>query len=185
MMTKNRSGKVAMLKPLFALPAVILLVLAFSLSGSNTALSQEKNTTTVISDVPAPPKDVAPADLAIGSAQKEEVFIEVPVPPEYKGGMDALVQYIVSEVKYPAEAKKKGITGKVLVSFVVDKKGNIKDAKIMKSLDSLLDAEALRVVSKMPAWNPGRDDKGNPVNVSMILPIAFSLDGKKLKTEEK
>lgn len=186
-MTKNRSGKVALLKPLFALPVIILLVLSFSIAGSRVLRGQDDQSSSGMENSIVLPEsvDLSSIDQATGGNPQEEVFKEVAVKPEFKGGMDGLVQYILSEIKYPEEAKKKGITGKVFVNFVVDKKGNIKNAKVEKAVDPMLDAEALRVISKMPAWTPGKDDKGNPVNVAMSLPIAFSLDEKKAKEQEK
>ena len=72
------------------------------------------------------------------------------------------------------EAKEKGIEGKVLVSFVVDNKGNIKDISLTKSANEFLDKEALRVVKSMPKWNPGKKDN-KKVNVKLTLPISFKL----------
>lgn len=90
-----------------------------------------------------------------------------------------MIQYIPANLKYPEEAKKNGITGKVFVEFLVDEKGKVRDAKIKQSVNPLLDDEALRVISSMPDWNPGRNDKDKPVKVVMVLPIMFKLDDSK------
>ncbi len=117
------------------------------------------------------------------SAQNEEVkdgvYKECEVMPEYPGGVNALMSDIVSAVKYPEEAKKNGIQGKVFVSFVVDEKGKIKDTKIARGVDPLLDKEALRVVGELSkTWTPGKE-KGKTVKVAYTLPINFALDNNK------
>lgn len=95
--------------------------------------------------------------------------------PVFPGGNDSLTAYIRSHLKYPDKATEKGIEGKVLVGFVVDKSGAVRDVEIKRSADPLLDAEALRVVRSFPAWQPGTQD-GKAVNVSYVLPFNFRLD---------
>ncbi|MBN2807409.1 MAG: M56 family metallopeptidase [Prolixibacteraceae bacterium] len=117
--------------------------------------------------------------LEFGNAQSleipgEEVFMIVEEMPEYPGGEDALRKFLGSEVKYPTEASKNGIQGKVYVTFVVGSDGMVKNSKIARGVDPLLDAEALRVVNKMPKWIPGKQ-KGVPVNVTYTVPIHFKL----------
>jgi TonB family protein len=175
MMTKRRSGLLARLKPLLALPVVILMAMAFSITGGNSAIAQDTQKKA----------DVKAATPASTQEEDGKVFQEVAKMPEFRGGQDALVQYVVSNVKYPEEAKKKGVTGKVFVQFIVDKNGKVKDAKVLRAVDPELDAEALRVIATMPDWTPGLNEKGNPVNVAVTLPIQFSLDGKSSDKEEK
>ena len=110
------------------------------------------------------------------------VFIQVEEMPEFPGGQQALFQYISQSVRYPSEAHKKGIQGKVYVQFEVDTDGKVTGAKIARGVDSLLDAEALRVVSVMPAWKPGKQE-GKPVKVSYTLPITFALQDDSTKEE--
>ena len=106
--------------------------------------------------------------------ENEEVFFIVEEMPEYPGGEMALRNFIAQNVKYPEQAAKKGIKGKVYVTFVVGTDGNVKSAKIARGVDPLLDAEALRVVSNLNGWKPGKQ-KGVPVNVSYTVPINFAL----------
>ncbi|MCO6501071.1 MAG: TonB family protein [Vicingus serpentipes] len=103
-----------------------------------------------------------------------KVYDKVDVMPEFNGGMDALINYMVTNINYPEAAKEKNIEGKVLVGFMVDAKGNIKEVKVVESVDELLDKEAVRVVENMPKWKPGEKD-GKKVNVEMTLPISFKL----------
>lgn len=95
--------------------------------------------------------------------------------PEYYGGIDALFQFIQKEIKYPKDARKKGIEGRVVLTFVVDTKGEITQIVIVESVFSSIDAEAVRVVSKMPKWKPGTQN-GKPVFVKYTLPILFKLN---------
>ena len=95
--------------------------------------------------------------------------------PEFPGGMNALYTFLVDNMKYPEKARKKGIEGRVRVQFTVMEDGSVTDFKINKSVDPLLDAEAIRVLSKMPKWIPGQQE-GKNVQVRYALPISFSLE---------
>lgn len=104
----------------------------------------------------------------------EEVYLVVEQMPEFPGGNMELQRFLANSVKYPIEAAKKGIQGKVFVSFVIGKDGSVKDAKVVRRADPLLDAEGLRVVKIMPNWQPGKQ-KGKTVNVQYTVPINFVL----------
>ncbi|MEI7423613.1 MAG: TonB family protein [Prolixibacteraceae bacterium] len=106
----------------------------------------------------------------------EQVFVVVEEMPEFPGGELALRNFIAENIKYPAEAKSKGIQGKVFVTFVVSKTGKTESAKIARGVDPLLDSEALRVVASLPEWKPGKQ-RGVNVNVSYTIPVQFKLDG--------
>lgn len=94
--------------------------------------------------------------------------------PTFPGGMNALYAYLVDNIKYPEKARKKGIEGRVRVKFIIQQDGSVADLKVQKSIDPLLDAEALRVVQNMPHWIPG-EQEGKAVKVQFVLPISFSL----------
>lgn len=104
----------------------------------------------------------------------ENVFFIVEEMPEFPGGELALRKYIANTIKYPESAVKKGIQGKVYVTFVVTKDGAIANAKIARGVDTSLDKEALRVVNSLPQWKPGKQ-KGENVNVQYTVPINFVL----------
>ena len=93
---------------------------------------------------------------------------------EFKGGMDALTNYLIKNIKYPEAAAKSNTSGKVVVGFVVTESGKITKVKTLKGVSSELDAEAVRVVSAMPDWNPALKE-GKKVSSEMQLPIAFQL----------
>jgi len=104
------------------------------------------------------------------------VFRVVEEMPVYPGGEIALRKDISEAVKYPESAKKQGISGKVYVSFVVDEKGKITDSKIARGVDPALDKEALRVMTLLKTWTPGKQ-RGEAVAVEYTVPIKFALDG--------
>jgi TonB family protein len=104
----------------------------------------------------------------------EEIFFMVEDMPEFPGGDMALRKYIAQTVRYPIEAKNKGIEGKVFVTFVVGKDGKVGSTKVVRGVDPLLDNEADRVVKSLPSWKPGRQ-MGKAVNVSYTVPINFAL----------
>lgn len=113
------------------------------------------------------------------TAQEEEkkqgdVFSIVDEMPVYPGGDNALRQFIAQNVKYPDEAKKNKIQGKVYVSFIVDENGEVTDAKIERGVDPDLDKEALRVIKLQKKWTPGKE-KGKTVKVKFTVPIEFKL----------
>lgn len=103
-----------------------------------------------------------------------ELFVIVEEMPEFPGGEKAMREFIAHEVKYPTIAVEKGIQGKEYVSFVVDQNGNVRNPRIVRGVDSSLDAEALRVISAMPRWKPGKHH-GQNVAVSYTVPIYFVL----------
>ena len=105
----------------------------------------------------------------------EEFFMVVENMPEFPGGDLGLMKFIQKNVRYPAIAKEYNITGKVYVSFIVDKKGNVTNVKIVRGVDKNLDAEAVRVVSSLPKYKPGKR-RGKAVRVMFTIPINFTLN---------
>ena len=105
----------------------------------------------------------------------EEVFMVVENMPEFPGGLNACLKFLADHVAYPKEAAEKKIQGRVIVQFVVMKDGSIANARVIRSVDPLLDAEALRVIGLMPKWKPGAQ-RGQAVNVKFTMPITFRLD---------
>ena len=105
-----------------------------------------------------------------------KVYDVVEQMPQYPGGTGKLFEYLAKSVRYPKEAENAGTQGRVIATFVVEKDGSISNAKVVKSIDPALDAEALRVVNGMPNWNPGMQN-GEPVRVKYTVPITFRLQG--------
>lgn len=105
---------------------------------------------------------------------KDEIILVSDEPPVPVGGMEKFYQYLTAEIRYPEVAKAEGITGKVYVSFVVEKDGSLSDIKIYKGLHPACDREAERVVSNSPPWLPGKVNNA-PVRMRLVLPIQFIL----------
>ena len=106
--------------------------------------------------------------------KNDMVFDVVEVMPQFPGGQIAMLQYIMENMKYPKQAMKEGIQGRVAVSFIVEKDGSISDVKPILSVHPLLNKEAVRVVKSMPKWTPGKQN-GKPVRVRFNLPVMFKL----------
>ncbi len=110
--------------------------------------------------------------------QGTAVFEVVEEMPEFPGGVDAMMEYLQKELRYPESAKEKGIQGRVTVQFIIDKEGNVTNSKVTRSVDKDMDAEAIRLVKAMPKWKPGMQ-KGKAVAVKYTVPVVFRLEGGK------
>ena len=108
---------------------------------------------------------------------KEDMLITiVESVPEFDGGIEALYKYLGENIVYPEVAKKDSIQGKVILQFIVDSDGSIRDVVVVKSSgNSLIDTEAIRVVRAMPKWIP-KKEKGQPVRSKYTLPIIFKIN---------
>jgi protein TonB len=104
----------------------------------------------------------------------EPTFITVEQMPEFPGGQEGLVNYLVENLNYPEKAKAEKITGKVYVSFVVEKDGSISNVKVLRDIGYGCGEEAVRVVKAMPRWKPGMQ-RGKNVRVQYTLPLNFQL----------
>ena len=135
-------------------------------NGQEIKVVEQDDIVTMEGEVEAPAQE-SPAD---------DAFDVVEQMPEYPGGPKALMEFLNNNVQYPAEAEKAGIQGRVIATFIVEKDGSISNAKVVKSVDPLLDAEALRVIGAMPNWKPGMQN-GKIVRVKYTIPLSFHLDG--------
>ena len=112
-----------------------------------------------------------------GEEQKEPVLKVAEKMPEYPGGMSACLQYLSDNIRYPADAAKQKIEGRVLVTFIINKDGSVSDAEVLRPFHPSLDLEALRVVLSMPNWEPGYQ-RGHTVRVRFTVPVTFRLSKK-------
>ncbi|MGM9759777.1 MAG: TonB family protein [Parabacteroides sp.] len=108
-------------------------------------------------------------------SKNEDVLTVVDFMPEYPGGVEGILNYISTHVRYPAEAQQAGEQGNVIVSLIIRKDGSVSDVKVERGATPSLNAEAVRVISEMPKWTPGQL-KGNAVDVRYTLPIHFRLE---------
>lgn len=169
MMNKKKSNAAGHIKyALFVLPAFALLV-AGNISCSQDASQTEDAKEEVVAPV-SPEAKEAPAD----STAKEEVFMVAEQMPEFPGGMKEMLKFLQENVKYPENAMKNNVQGRVIVQFVIEKDGTPTEFKVLRSVDPDLDAEALRVMKAMPKWKPGMQ-KGQVVRVKFTVPVSFTL----------
>jgi protein TonB len=112
-----------------------------------------------------------------------EIPVEPTIPvwvqemPTFPGGNEALFKFIYKEIKYPEPAVQNGVQGRVTLRFVVSPDGSIRRVEILRGVDPLLDAEAIRVISSLPKWNPGKQN-GDPVSVWFTVPVTFKLENR-------
>jgi len=116
----------------------------------------------------------ANAQKTVVSQTDQKVFDTVEQMPEYPGGMQAMIEFLQTNMKYPEDAAKQKVEGRVMVQFVVETDGSVSDVHVAKQVFPSLDAEAIRVVQAMPKWMPGKE-KGKVVRVKYNLPIVFRM----------
>lgn len=104
----------------------------------------------------------------------EKIFEVVEEQPTPEGGMEAFYNTVRKNLKYPAQASRMGVEGRVFVQFVVDENGNVSEVKAVKGIGHGADEEAVRVI-KLTKWTPGKQ-RGRPVKVRMVMPILFQLN---------
>ena len=179
MMNRHSTNPWARLRVLLMLPAVALSVIFASACKQDVTEIQDQN-------VEDKTQISAPVECDIIEVEPEnnpdEVFMIVEESPEFPGGTIALLQFLQSNINYPAECKEKGIQGRVLISFTVNKDGSITDPEVVKSVDPALDAEALKVINAMPTWKPGKQ-RGETVRVRYTVPINFKLNREEKEAE--
>ena len=142
---------------LFAISALVLLVVVFVPARANAQDKKGKTTQTR--------KDTATDDKIY------EVCEQMPI---FEGGDAALLKYLRENLKYPDNTKDRGVQGRLVIGFIVEKDGSLTDVKVLRPVDIDLDAEALRVIKGMPKWIPGRHN-GQRVRVRYLLPIHICL----------
>ncbi|MBO4803263.1 MAG: energy transducer TonB [Muribaculaceae bacterium] len=115
----------------------------------------------------------ANAQKTVVSQSNQNVYDQVEQMPEFPGGMPAMIEFLQTNIKYPKDAIKQDVGGKVMVMFVVETDGSISNVRVARKVFPSLDKEAVRVVKAMPKWKPGKE-KGRPVRVNFTLPVVFS-----------
>lgn len=107
--------------------------------------------------------------------EKDDVpFVTVEQQPDFPGGLRALAKFLSDNIKYPSPAQKMNIEGRVALTFIVSKTGEISNIEVLKGIGFGCDEEAIRVVRLMPRWHPGKQS-GRAVPVKFTLPISFAL----------
>lgn len=106
--------------------------------------------------------------------EEQKIFLVVENMPEFQGGEAAMYNFISKNIEYPRMAKESGISGRVFVTFVVERDGKVTDVQILRGIGGGCDEEAVRVIKMMPKWSPGMQ-RGKPVRVQYRMPIKFTL----------
>ena len=199
MMKTTKTNKWQCLKALVMLPVAACAVVAFaSPAVERTTMDIERETESAIeslsvinvTDANAQSKKTVKPQVnqkTIGKGSQKsnpqdkqkdntKVYDVVEKMPSFPGGQGALFEYLCNNVHYPKVAEEKKIEGRVIVTFVVGKDGSISNAELARSVSEELDAEAIRVVSSMPKWEPGTQN-GKPVSVKFTVPVTFRLRG--------
>lgn len=174
---KKRNRWVSLLSALSALAVVPMLALGSQLvhaTPSSTDFVTQQNSSEEPPVQNEPPKNDS----------DEHVYEYLEHFPSFHGGDKALTEWLKENMNYPKEAQEKSIQGKIYVSFIVEKDGSISDTKIVRSIDPLLDAEAIRIIKTMPKWEPGKNDKGDPARCRFTQPIVFRIDDAQRNTEK-
>ena len=201
MLQKNRSGRTALVKYGLSAPLFILMLILSSATVNNNKTIRLINTKTeesfltpvtgvskTAADQVAPTglKQQPPATFTrrhdwvtaadTVPAKDNKVFTAVEQSPQFPGGIQAFGHYLATNIHYPAHSREKGIQGRVIVSFVVEKDGSLSNIHIARGVADDIDREALRVIQASPQWIPGRQN-GKLVRVAYTVPISFTLEG--------
>ena len=202
MMSKNRSNQWNRLRALAVVPVIALALLAFANPKSvaavvaadvqqNSVVKSAEETPELVVVAYRPEVEAAPqADEAKTEVQAPEetapqskkVYESVEQMPEFPGGVVEMMKFLQMNIKYPPEAAKNDIEGRVVVQFIIDETGQVGDVQVVRSVSEELDAEAVRVVKTLPKFEPGRQD-GEAVSVWYTLPINFKLQGNPAETQ--
>ena len=176
MMNKRRTRTAGRIKYALFAPLTAALLLVSNIE--TVARTTERITNEVVETVAAiqTPKPGA-VDTPAVYQDNDQIFTIVEVMPEFvDGGMQGCLKFLMDNTKYPEQAKRDKISGKVSVKFVIEKDGSITDAKVVRTDNPVFNEEALRVVNSMPKWKPGKQ-RGENVNVRFSVPVMFRLQG--------
>ena len=198
MMTMKKSSQWKTLRALAVVPVIALALLAFANPKSVAAVVvtadvQQDRMTQSTEDKPElvivgmRPDNIAEVEASPQAdeetkPQSKKVYESVEQMPEFPGGIAAMMRYLSENIKYPPEAAKNNIEGRVVLQFVIDETGQVGDIQVARPVSEELDAEAVRVVKSMPKFEPGRQD-GEAVSVWYTLPINFKLQGNPAETQ--
>lgn len=201
MMTMKKSSRWNTLRALAVVPVIALALLAFANTNSVAAVvtasvpqdravqSEMQSPEPVQVEAATQPVEAEAVPEAVEMNTEEQapqnaepqsddkVYKSVEQMPRFPGGEVGLMKYLQENIKYPPEAAKNDIEGRVIVQFIVDKTGQVGEVKVLRPVSEELDAEAVRVVKTLPKFEPGRQD-GEAVSVWYTLPISFKLQSK-------
>jgi len=175
MKTKKSAIVSVSLKLLMVLPLIILVLIALSSCSAARKAAKTKTEVAPPPPPPPPPPPVSPQGLVPGQ-KVGDAYTVVDTMPQFPGGDMALLKYIAENTRYPKEAKDNNIQGRVITRFKVNGDGTVSDVSVLKGVNTFLDNEAIRVVSSVPKFTPGKLN-GVTVPVWYMVPITFTLSG--------
>ncbi|MEE4196468.1 MAG: M56 family metallopeptidase [Bacteroidales bacterium] len=174
MLTMMKSKKHSKVKLTLSIPLIIAFMIFFTNSADYVKASSQQEPATI------EPEDTVKANDGTKKFRKD-IYFTVEKMPRFQGKKSShFRKFITENLKYPEEAVKNKLSGRVYLSFTIDKEGNLVDAEVVRSAHPLLDAEALRVTNLSPKWEPG-ENQGKKVNVRFTFPVIFSLEENKEK----
>jgi TonB family protein len=170
MMTKTESGKFEPVKVTIAVIAMLIIGWGVFATACKSKIEGEPTQTEIPAQAEVETTNIEPIEIP----QDTVIFNVVEQMPSFPGGDEARINYILENIRYPEEARKKGIQGRVFVTFVVEANGAVTNVKILRGIGGGCDEEAIRIVEAMPVWEPGIQ-RGKPVRVQFNMPIHFAL----------
>ena len=182
MITRNEKAKGLWWRLLATLPVLAILMIAntrVTAQEMDAEMEENKSITVIQSETDGETTSyniTSSGDLHVKPTQpdNDSIYQIVDQMPEYPGGVEAMMKYVAENVKYPEKAKDEEISGRVFISFVIEKDGSVSNVELKRGIGGGCDDEAVRVVKAMPKWKPGIKD-GKPVRVSYMMPINFKL----------
>lgn len=172
MMNKRRTSEIGKAKYLLFAPLAGALLMVSNIESVAREIGEQ---VPEVAEVQQKAEEAKASDAtAPADTTKNVVYDVTETMPQFPGGQGVMMKYLAANIKYPASAVKAKKQGRVIVAFVIQKDGSVTNARIVKSVDPELDAEALRIVKAMPNWTPGTQD-GKPVDVNYTIPVVFSL----------
>ncbi len=179
MMNKQKTSRKGLIKYTLIIPVALVMLIVSNaqhvVANINETLQSKKQSPRIISieevkegQPTKSSKDAKPVKMKDGRL----VYDVVEIPPAFPGGDEALMNFLRENIRYPLKAQEQNIQGKVTVGFIVDETGKVIEPEVARSVHSLLDAEAIRVIKSMPAWSPGKQN-GKNVSVRYYVPVSF------------
>ncbi|MFA8299197.1 MAG: TonB family protein [Hyphomicrobiales bacterium] len=175
MMSRKQSSKINSTKYFLIVPVAILVFFISSKTEAVSSTISVKKASDFIENVKSVKEEILETPLQ-KSSDDTTIYVVIKTAPEFRNGLSSLKKYLNKNLEYPAEAKNKGIEGRVHLNFIVEKDGSVSNVKVLKSPSPLLSKSAIDVVKNMPKWKPGLDDDNKPVRTALVFPVQFSLN---------
>ena len=172
-MNKQPSQRIGMAKLFLLFPLVACLVLLSDCKPGDKQAKEEAPAEAAMEEIVVVGYPGEDTDVPAATAE-DQVFMVVEQMPQFPGGQEALMKFLAQNLKYPEEARKAAIQGRVIASFVVRKDGSLTDIEVVRGVNPSLDDEAVRVIKSMPKWEPGKQ-RGQAVSVKYTVPVTFRL----------